>query len=337
MEYPIVQLHLHLDGAIPNDLFVKYCRKMGFVGEDVSDEQWVQQNTMTESMSLTEGLQKFVLLTAILQERSHLVEVTETLLNNSYDEGSRLVEVRFSPQSHTQAEMDMEEAVKAVLEGREKALKKHPDLVCGILLCMMHHDQNWGRKEDNINTVYLAHKYKDHGVVGIDLAGDEMADDITDYRSEFELARKLGVNYTIHAGESGPASNVQFAIDEGATRVGHGVHSVYDDKVVENLIRAGVTLEVSLTSNIMSDAFDGFESHPLRKLFDRGVKINLNTDDPSLFGIDILHEYEAAKKHYGFSDKELIRMNLDGALASFCEGKEKIVEKLEEALKKYEQ
>ncbi len=332
MKYPLVQLHCHLDGAIPYDLFCRYCREMGYVGDDVSDEEWINQNIMTESMSLAEGLQKFILLTAILQTPEHLEEVTEKLLDDLYEEGNRLVELRFAPQSHTSGGMTMEDAVKAVLNGRGKAMEKHPDMVSGIILCMMNYGQDWGKRENNIETVKLAGKYLNRGVVGIDLAGDETATPIEEYAPEFEMAREMGIPFTIHAGESGPASNVQFAIDMGATRIGHGVHAIYDDEVVRQLVEKGITLEVSITSNIMSRSFNSYAEHPVRKLYDRGVRINLNTDDQELFDITIKDEYEKAANYYYFTENDIIRMNLYGAEASFCPDKDKVVSELKSIL-----
>ncbi|MBR0385983.1 MAG: adenosine deaminase [Erysipelotrichaceae bacterium] len=332
MNYPLVQLHCHLDGAIPYDLFCRYCREMGYVGDDVSDEEWIRQNVMTETMSLAEGLQKFILLTAILQTPEHLEEVTERLLDDLYEEGNRLVELRFAPQSHTKGGMTMEDAVKAVLAGREKAMAKHPDMVSGIILCMMNYGQDWGDRFNNQQTIQLARKYLGQGVVGIDLAGDELATPIEEYRPEFEMAKDFGIPFTIHAGESGPFSNVQFAIDIGATRIGHGVHAIYSEEVVRQLVEKGITLEISITSNIMSRSFNSYAEHPVRKLYDSGVCINLNTDDQELFDITIKDEYEKAREYYYFTETDLIRLNLFGAEASFCPDKDKVVNQLKEIL-----
>ena len=249
-----------------------------------------------------------------------------------YNAGTRLAELRFAPQSHTQGELGMEEAVQAVLEGRRKALEKHPDMVVGILLCMMNYGQSWGNEINNRATIQLADKYRDQGVVGIDLAGDETATDINIYAPMFEKARELGLKYTIHAGESGPASNVQFAIDQKATRIGHGIHRYSDPEVVNNLVKNNVLLEISLTSNVLSSAVASIKEHPVKKLFDAGVKINLNTDDPELFNIDLAHEYELARNVFGFTEKELIQTNLDAARASFCPDKDKIIAQLEALL-----
>jgi len=330
MNYPKVELHCHLDGAIPPFLFCKYSRELGLVPEGVSDEKWVKDHVMTESMTLVDALAQFDLLLKLLLKPEHLIETTHALLNQMYDRGTRIAEIRFAPQSHKPG-MTMDEAVKAVLKGREMALEDHPDMVSGILLCMMNYGFE-GNKEDNLETVRLAAKYKDQGVVGIDLAGSEGTVPMSYYTEGFELARELGVNYTMHAGESAGADNVQYAMDQGSTRVGHGVHSVWDEKVVDNLVKNGTTLEVSVTSNIFAKSFDGYENHPVRYLYDKGVNININTDDPELLGIDLDFEYNILKEKFGFTEKDLIRTNLAGAKASFCTGKEKVIEELEALL-----
>lgn len=335
MNYPKVELHCHLDGAIPPFLFCRYSRELQLVPENMSDEQWLQQNHLQESMTLVEALAKFDLLLRLLAEPDHLTETTHALLNLMYDRGTRIAEIRFSPQSH-KATMSMQQAVEAVLKGRQLALRDHPDMLSGIILCMMNIGQQ-GNKQDNLETVRLAKKYQNEGVVAIDLAGSEGLVEMDYYTDGFQLARELNVNYTIHAGESGPASHVQYALDQKATRIGHGVHAIFDDQVVENLIQEQATLEVSVTSNVLSKSCDGYPDHPVRKLFDRGVRININTDDPELMGIDLQHEYDILKNQFGFTEKELIQTNLYGAMASFCPGKEKVVEELTAILKQMEE
>ncbi|MBR0478036.1 MAG: adenosine deaminase [Solobacterium sp.] len=334
MNYPKVELHCHLDGAFPDRLFIKYCREDGLVPEGVSDDDWMKQHVMSGTMSLSECMGLFAILTGLLQSAKRLEELTYEVLKDMYASGTKLVELRFSPQSHVNPGLSMEEAVEAVLRGREKALEEHPDLVCGILLCMMNLGLNLGTTVNNTRTVELAAKYKDKGVVGIDLAGDETATPIEDYADQFALARRLGVKYTIHAGEAGPAENVRFAIEQNGGRVGHGIHAIEDDAVVDELVRNNVLCEVSVTSNYYSRCVPSIDEHPIRKLWDRGVMININTDDPGLMGINLKHEYDLIAERFGFTEKEFILSNLYSARVSFCEGKEKIIAELTQAFHK---
>ena len=331
MQYPKVELHCHMDGAIPYRLFIKYCREDGLVPEGMSDEEWVKHNVMSGTMSLTECMGLFAILTGILQTKERLEEVACELLKDMYESGTKLAEIRFSPQSHVNENLSMRDAVEAVVAGRKKAQEAHPDMVSGIIVCMMNLGLGLGTFENNTMTVELAAEFKDQGVVAIDLAGDECATPIEDYAPQFALARKLGVNYTIHAGESGSASNVAFAISQGGKRIGHGIHSIEDDAVVDELVKKGILLEVSPTSNYYARCVPSIEEHPIRKLWDRGVMININTDDPSLMGIDLKHEYELLERLFGFTEKEFILSNIYSARNSFCEGKEKIIAELTEA------
>ena len=333
MTYPKVELHCHMDGAIPYRLFVKYCREDGLVPDEMSDEQWIESHVMKATMTLSECMGEFALLTGILQNKKRLEELCFELLKDMYESGTKLVELRFSPQSHINANLSMDDAVQAVLRGRKKALEVCPDLVCGILLCMMNFGLNLGTLENNKATIELAHKYKDEGVVGIDLAGDETATPIESYAPMFEYARQLGLNYTIHAGESGPASNVMFAIMQKGGRIGHGIHAIEDENVVKALVESNFVIEVSVTSNFFSRCVNSIEEHPIRKLWDKGVMININTDDPALMGITLQSEYDLIAKHFGFTEREFIYSNLCSARASFCEGREKVIAELLKALK----
>jgi len=336
MNYPRVELHCHMDGAIPARLFARYCREDGLIPEGTSDEKWVKDHVMSSTMTLTDCMGLFAILTDILNSKERLEETAFELLKDMYESGSRLVELRFSPQSHRNSNLTMEEAVEAVLRGRERVLNLYPDMVCGFLLCMMNLGLDLGTVDNNIKTVELAAKYKGKGVVGIDLAGDECATPIESYEPQFELARELGVNYTIHAGESGPASNVAFAISQNGGRIGHGIHSIHDEKVVNELINNNVLLEISVTSNYFARCVNSIEEHPIRKLWDKGVMININTDDPFLMDISLDSEYELIRKQFGFTEREFILSNLHSARASFCDGKEKIIAELVQALKEAE-
>lgn len=322
--YPLVELHCHLDGAIPSNLFLKYCKEANLV--DTDDETWLKNHIMTEAMSLPEALAQFALLTSLLQTKEHLSETTLGLINQKYDEGVRILEIRFAPQLHNSLTMD--EAVEAVIDGLNKGKEAHPDMVCGILLCMMNNDE----MELNMETVRLCAKYKGQGVVGLDLAGNEGYNKKEAFDPHFALAHELGVKITMHAGESQDSSFVRYAVEHGALRVGHGIHAYGDDEVLQMVKDHNLIFEVSPTSNVLSKCVPSIEEHPIKKLYDMGILINVNTDDPGLMGITLNSEYDLLKEKFGFTDSDFIKMNLVSAKASFCEGKEEIIKELENLL-----
>ena len=318
------ELHCHLDGAIPNDLFVHFAKEQGLL--DCGEEEWIAKHIMDTSASLEDALSRFGLYTSLLQTKEHLSLTTEGLIEQKYNEGVRLLEIRFAPQLHTA--MTMEEAVEAVLDGQNNGLKKHPDMVCGIILAMMNNDET----ELNAKTIDLANQYKDKGVVGIDLAGNEGYRPMEDFLPMIQKAHDLGLHITLHAGESKGEEFVKFAVDHYAERIGHGIHASGNDDLLEEIMEKDLILEVSVTSNVLSYCVPSLAEHPVRELFDKGVKISINTDDPTLFGIDLDHEYNILKERFHFTDRELILMNLEAAQASFCKDKEKVIEKIKEEL-----
>ena len=239
MNFPRVELHCHLDGAIPEDIFYELSKKHGFVGETTSQEEWVANTRLKESMPLVECLKRFDLFLALLQTKEELASVCESLGNSLYEQGIRLAEVRFAPQSHTQKEMSQKDAFEAVLEGRSRVLEKHPDFVYGIIACMMHAVVGDNYNE-NKETVELAIEYKNKGIVGIDLAGAETAQPVDSYRDLYELAQKNGVHVTIHAGESAGAISVQRALTCHPERIGHGIQAATDEAVLKELAKRDV-------------------------------------------------------------------------------------------------
>ena len=143
--------------------------------------------------------------------------------------------------------------------------------------------------------------HRDH-LVAIDLAGDEVKFPARLFREHFKRARDAGLEVTVHAGEADGPDSVWSSIRElGATRIGHGIHSLRDPALVEYLAENRIGLEVSITSNIHTGMVEDYASHPAREILELGLLANLNTDDPAISGIDQRHEFEVAAPRAGLS------------------------------------
>jgi aminodeoxyfutalosine deaminase len=151
----------------------------------------------------------------------------------------------------------------------------------------------------------LAAERVDRGVVAFGIGGSEERGPAEWFGEVFAFARSAGLHLTAHAGESmGPESGWA-ALRLGAERIGHGIRSVDDPALIAHLRERRIPLEICITSNLVTGVVARLEDHPVRRLYDAGVPIVLNTDDPAMFGCTLTGEFQLVARAFGFSEAEL--------------------------------
>jgi aminodeoxyfutalosine deaminase len=159
--------------------------------------------------------------------------------------------------------------------------------------------------EHTMSVARLAAERVDQGVVAFGIGGSEERGPAEWFQEVFAFAKESGLHLTAHAGEGTSARSVWAALELGAERIGHGIAAVEDPSLMKHLRERDIPLEVCITSNLVTGVVKRVEEHPVRRLFDAGVPIVLNTDDPAMFGCTLCGEYRLAAREFGFSEGEL--------------------------------
>lgn len=312
---PKVELHLHLDGSISTEL----ASQLSGLSLDEVKKKMIAKD---KCQNLSEYLTKFDFPISLMQTKENLTLIAKDLVDRLASQEVIYAEIRFAPMFHTKGGLTYEEIVEAVLEGLKSNSKIHTNLI----LCMMR----GMNKEDNLKTIEVAKKYLNKGVCALDLAGAEDKYPIDNYLELFKIAHQKGIPFTIHAGENGSAEEVRKAIEIGATRIGHGIHSIEDEKVLDLIKSKKILLEICPTSNVQTNAVKDYNNHPIQKLYNLGIKVNINTDNTTVSNISLTEEYLKLYSTFHFKVSEYQEMNLYALDSAFLskEEKQSLIKKL---------
>jgi len=315
-EMPKVVLHLHLDGSLRPETVKEWIEEL--LGKNVDLEE-VRNMLMVEKdcRDLNQYLEKFDLPVKVLQSTEHLERAAYEIYEDLSKQNVKYAEVRFAPSLHTRAGLSYDEIVRATVEGMERA-KNEFDIDGNLILCCMRGNDN---KEANLETVRIAKEYLGKGVCAIDLAGAEAIFKTADFEDIFKVAEDEEIPFTIHAGEADGPKSIVDALRFGAKRIGHGVRSVEDPRIVKYLSVHKIPLEVCPISELQTQAVKG--KVPVEELYRCRVPVTINTDNDTVSNTSILDEYEWVLSNTSLKVEDLIEMNLNAARSIFGTEKQK--------------
>ncbi|MGC2619509.1 MAG: adenosine deaminase [Acidobacteriaceae bacterium] len=161
-------------------------------------------------------------------------------------------------------------------------------------------------------------------IIGIGIGGDERRTGSEPFRDLYAEARDAGLRLTAHAGETVGPEGIRGALNIGAERIGHALSAIHDPELMELLAQRQVPLEICITSNLRTSCCARIEDHPVRRYFDAGLMITLNSDDPALFGSDLQGEYRLAHESFGFTPEHLRELAANSIEASFLPPERKV-------------
>lgn len=304
-----VELHCHLEGAVPPMLALSQAQKYG-VRTDAFLENgsyvWHDFTSFLTAYDAVAGLFRTEDDYALLAE-SYLLELSAA--------GTIYSELFVSPDHAEAVGLGADRYIAGIARGMEAA-KARTGIEGRMVVVGLRHR---GPERVEWAARYAACRINPL-IAGFNMAGEERMGAVVDFARAFDIARDAGLGITVHAGELAGAFSVRDALDHiRPSRIGHGVRAIEDPEVLARLVDEGVVLEVCPGSNVALGVFSGFVEHPLRQLHAAGVKVTLNSDDPPFFQTSLKREYEIASKEMGFTDAELNRMTRTAIEAAFVD------------------
>ncbi len=298
---PKAELHLHLDGSLLVETALELARTRGVDAPTTRAAMVEALVAPARAGSQADLLRRFDLPIALLQDADALERVAGELVAAKAADGVRYLEIRWGPALHTARGLALADGIAAVCRGANGAAGRAGIVVRLICTALRSHDPAL-----NVELAATAARFRDRGLVGWDLAGDEERfPDPAVFRLAFEAARAGGLRITLHAGEWGGAGQVRRALELDPERIAHGPGAIDDPTLVAELIARGVTLDLCPTSNVQAGIVPSLREHPLARLQRAGVSVTLSTDDLTVSDIELSDEYERAVEEIGLSLPEL--------------------------------
>ncbi len=314
---PKIDLHRHLEGSIRLETMVEIVSEASLpLPKDIESLRRLVQVVDGDPKDPKHFLSKFTNIRLFFHSPEIIQRITVEAVEDAARDQVRYLELRFTPAALAQSGLfDKENVTRWVIDAATEAASAH-GIEVGLIVSVNRHESLEIAEE----AALIAADHIQDGVVGLDLAGDEVEFPAQPFRSILANAKQAGLGLTIHAGEWTGAESVRQAILElGADRIGHGIRILDDPQVVSLARERGIPFEVSIDSNYLTGVIPSLSAHPLPQMIDAGLRTVLTTDDPSIFGTTLSIEHQHAIDHLGLSLESLKGFTLTAAQAAFLD------------------
>jgi adenosine deaminase len=306
---PKIELHLHLDCSLSYKV-VKQINPAVTLEE--YNESFIAPPKCTDLMDyLTRAVKGFQLM----QTKEQLRWVTLDLFEQLKADNVIYTEIRFAPLLHIEEGLTPEEIVETVNAAVKDGIEQ-TGVQARLILCTLRHYT----KAQSMQTVHLVNKYKGTYVAGFDIAGDEAGYPVDAHKKAFAFAKENGLHITAHGGEARGADSVkEIVANFYPTRIGHGVRSVEDENVLNELKEKDIHLEVCPTSNVQTNIVDTIHNYPADKIYRNGNSMSINCDCRTISDTTLNKEYDLLTETFNWNKEHFLRCNLEAIRHAFCD------------------
>jgi adenosine deaminase len=317
---PKVELHLHLDCSLSYKVVQQL--KPGVSLEEYN-QSFVAPAKCTD---LADYIFRAIKGVELMPTKEQLRLVVLDLFEQLQADNVLYAEMRFAPLQHIFKGLTVVEVVQSVNDAVEEGIKI-TGVQARVILCTLRHYS----ATQSMETVKLVNQFKGTTIVAFDIAADEAGFPIDNHIEAFQFAKANNIHCTAHAGEAKGADSVWETLKHfHPSRIGHGVRSAEDEKLLAFLKKENIHLEVCPSSNIQVNVFDAIENHPADKIYNAGVSMSINTDARAITPVTLRSEYDLLTNVFDWTKEHFLRCNLEAVKHAFCD--EELKEQLKEKI-----
>ncbi len=304
---PKVELHVHLEGAIPHEALFTLITKYG--GDPgIPDPQALARRF--EYRDFRQFIETWSWKNRYLREYEDFSLIAELAARDMAKQNIRYAEFFYSPSLFVPKGLEVQEVTRSVAAG----LVRVPEIEIALIADLV---RDYGPQRE-METLEKLKEVRDLGVIGIGIGGTEHDFPPAPFAPLFREARRSGFRTTAHAGEASGARSVRDAVELlGADRIGHGTRAGEDPELLRRISSQRIPLELCPLSNVRTGVVASMADHPIRDYFDRGLLISVNTDDPKMFNTSLSVEYRLLEQECGFTKQEICSLLLLGVESSW--------------------
>jgi adenosine deaminase len=292
---PKIELHLHLEGAIPLRSLWQLIRKYG--GDpDITSFSDLEQKFVYRDFD--HFIETWIWKNKFLREYEDFTFISEHVARDLASQNIKYAEIFVSPSAFKQYGLDTREIMQSVHQG----IIKVKDIKIRLIVDLV---RNYG-PEKEMRTLCEISEVKQCDIIGIGIGGSENLYPPEPFSEVYEKAREFGFRTTVHAGEAAGPESIRGAIHAlKADRIGHATSAADDVQLLEYLSENHIPLELCPLSNLKTGAVPSYKDYPIITFIDYGIPFSINTDDPKMFGNSLVEEYEMLEKNFGFSKQDI--------------------------------
>ena len=311
---PKAELHLHLEGSIEPATLVELRQRHGETAATLAEAE-----QLYNFADFSGFLNAFKDVTGHLRSPDDYELITYRLMERLKSQNILHAEVTVSVGVCLWRRQDF----PAIFEGLERG-RQRGERDFGISLLWIFDAIRQFGPEKAQPVLDLAIQFRDRNVVAFGIGGDELKGPPELFHDVFARAADHGLHLTAHAGESAGPESIWGALNLKAERIGHGLTAAQDPELIEELAQRQVPIEICVTSNLRTGCLAALADHPVRRYFDEGLMLTINSDDPAMFRSSLADEYALLQANFAFSDDHLRELARNSFEASFLPPEKKI-------------